>query len=673
MNTQHTIVRTGMSLVFAAVASGVIAGPAFAADEAGSPLDDVTQDVAAEVESGIYGGNPEQEAALVAQEERRLIDVDLVANGILFPQFDASRPFRVATEPVSTLVLPARDSAYTEADLEQIAPQSFYSITPGEYVLSEHLVLMEGATLDLRRAGGLTLHLASQEDGFASIVVDGGSLVVEGTPGEPVSIDAWDSVRAIPDTSTGDGRAYIRVKGGYASMSEVKLSNLGFWSGVTGGLSLTGTELASTLGLTGEAEIPEVYLAAPEEAQTVEAGKPLVVDGSSEGETGVDLTRGSTLYGNGVTAWLSGLTVTGNAFGLFVSDANSIELQNSEFTGNLVDGVVFHREVTNSRVTSVKSVSNGGDGFRVSRGSQSVLLDSVTASGNAGSGIVIDGSPLALGPSATGQTVAVYGGHSVVNSTISENGKNGIVLRGGDDLLVRRNTISGSTFGIVVSEGATNVTIDENRISGADKQGIALKEGVQGAVTGNAVEGGHSGIHIRDSSVVVERNTVEDVHGHGVTFVGDVAGSVAGLNLITGEGNSPIDSVRASGASIKDNNDISGWTYVNLVDRIIRIISKPMTFMWTLLALLLLITAFRGSSSRDGGFSSPYRDRTPLHQLTRGAVDPSTVPGVVTVAPPQAPSAPVYGGTPEHVAVPAAAHHHSGLPRRRPEHETVSV
>lgn len=670
MITHKRLTQASIGAGAAALMVALSAAPAFADDEVGSPLTDTTQEAVASVEEGTYGGDPEVEAALVAAEERRLIDVDLVASGVLFPQFDATRPYRVATEPVSTLVLPARDNAYTEADLEQIAPQSFFSIAPGEYVLAEHIVVMEGATLDLRRAGGLTIHLASQKAGFASIVVDGGSLVVEGSASQPVKIDAWDATRGMPDTSTSDGRAYIRVKGGYASFSDVSLSNLGFWAGVTGGLSLTGTEIASTLGLNGDSEIPEVYLAAPEEAQSVEAGEPLVVDGSAEGEKGVDLTRGSTVYGNGVTAWLSGLTVTGNAYGLFVSDANSVDLQNSEFTNNLVDGVVFHREVTNSRITSVKSTSNGGDGFRVSRGSNGVLLDSVTASGNVGNGIVIDATPLAEGPSATGQPVMQYGDHSVVNSTVIDNGKDGIVLRGGHDLLLRRNTITGGEFGIVVSEAATAVTVDENRIAEANKQGIAFKDGVQGIISGNAVDGGHSGVHVRDSVATISRNTISNVHGHGVTFVGDVKGSIAELNLITGEGNSPIDSVRSSGASIKDNNDTTGWTYVNLVERIVRIISKPMTFLWTLLALILIFTAFRSTRGSEHGFTSPYRDRTPLHQLSRGVVDPSTVPGVVQPEPMRVQTVGI-AATAQHAI--AGAQHHNTLPRRRPEHETVSV
>ncbi len=616
------------------VATMVWAVPAMGADEVGAPIDGLessTLSTVADAELESYGGNPEQEAELVAAEERRLIDVDLVATGTLFPNLDTSLPFRVAGQPVSTLVLPARDTAYTERDLIALAPLSFVEAAPGVYELSEHVVVLEGATLDLRRPGGMLIRMSSQANGFASIVVAGGNLVVEGTPTEQVQFQAWDSQRGRADTDTSDGRAYIRVMGGYASITNASFTDLGFWSGMTGGLSLTGTEVASTLGLDsdGQREIPEVYLAAPDTAQTVDAGDSLVVDGSSEGETGVDLTRGAGLYSNGVTAWLSGLTVNGNAYGLFVSDAASVELQNSTFMNSLVDGVVFHREVINSHITGVESSENRGDGFRVTRGSQGVLLDTVEAANNGGNGITIDASPLASGPSATGLPISSYGGHSVLNSRFTNNGKYGIAVFGGDGIVVRRNTVEGSEFGIMASDFVSDISVEENRVESPLKQGIVFRDGVDGQIWGNLVYGGEIGIYVRDSQAAVVRNTISEVTSHGVTMVGVVSGSLIGQNLVDGQGNSPIDTVRASGVSVLDNNESPSWVYQNITERIIRGVTKPMTLLWTILAVLLFLTAFRGFRYRGSGFGNPYHDRTPLHELSQGVVDPATVPGVV--------------------------------------------
>lgn len=645
-----------------------VAMPALADDEVGSPIDSEQasrQPATGNAALDSYGGDPKKEAELVALEERRLIDVDLIANGTLFPNLDTSLPFRMAGEPVSTLVLPARDSAYTERDLQALAPLSFVETAPGVYDLSEHIVVLDGATLDLRRPGGMLVNMSSQDNGFTSIVVAGGNLIVEGTPTEQVQFQAWDAQRGQADTDTSDGRAYIRVMGGYASLTNASFTDLGFWSGVTGGLSLTGTELASTLGLgpDGQRELPEVYVAAPETADTVDPGDPLVVDGSSEGETGVDLTRGTGLYSNGVTAWLSGLTVNGNAYGLFVSDATSVELQNSTFTHNLVDGVVLHREVINSRVTGVESSENQGDGFRVTRGSQGVLLDTVEAANNGGNGLTIDATPLASGPSATGLPVSAYGGHSVLNSRFTNNGKYGVAVTGGDGIVVRRNTVEGSEFGIMVSGVASDISVEENRVVSSLKQGIAFRDGVHGQIWGNQVTGGAIGIYVRESTAAIARNTIDEVTSHGVTMVGAVNGSLIGQNLVAGQGNSPIDTVRASGVSVLDNNESPAWVYQNITERIIRGVTKPMTLLWTLLALLLLLTAFRGFRYRGSGFGNPYHDRTPLHELTRGIVDPSTVPGVVKPLESELLSA----------DAPRKAASDSGLPRRVPDRDTVNA
>lgn len=659
MSARTMSVRLAGLSVLSAVAVVALAGPGYAEGEVGSPL--ATPSPSPSASSTVtnpllesYGGDPQNEAELVAQEERRLIDVDLVASGTMVPGLDVKLPFRVAGQQVTTLVLPARAAAYTEQDLVSLAPLSFVSTAPGEYLLSEHIVVLEGATLDLRRPGGLVIKMASQDNGFASIVVNGGNLIVEGTPTQPVKFQAWDSQRSQPDTTTADGRAYIRVMGGYASITNATFSDLGFWSGLTGGLSLTGTELASTLGLPADAtrEVPEAYLAAPDESLTVEPGEPLVVDGTTEGETGVDLTRGTGLYSNGVTAWLSGLTVTGNAYGLFVSNATSVELQNSKFINNLVDGVDFHREVSNSHITNVESSSNGGDGFRVSRGSEGVLIDTVEAANNKGNGITIDAAPLSDGPSATGFPVVQYGGHAVLNSKVTNNGHYGIAVLGGDGIALRRNTVTGGDFGIVVGKGSQGIAVEENRVDGAVKQGIALRDGSQGSVFGNLVIGGDIAIYVRDSKAEVTRNTIQEVSSHGVTMVGATNGSTIAQNLIDGQGNSPIDTVRGKGVTVSDNNKSPGWVYQNIKERVLRVVTKPMTMLWTILALLLLLTAFRGFRYRGSGFGNPYRDRTPLTALTRGIVDPATVPGVVR---------PLQAELRE-AHVPVDSH---GLPRRR--------
>lgn len=669
--------RAGIVGLLAAALGAGLAGPAHAADDGVTPPDDadavgspLTEAPAAAdtVDVGTYPGDPVAEAELVAREDRRLVDIALVASGVLYPDLDVTRPFRVAGNPTSTLVLPARDAAYTEEDLVALAPLTFVETAPGVFLLSESIVVGEGATLDLRRPGGMRIALASQDNGFTSIVVAGGNLVVKGTTTEHIVFEAWDAQRSEPDLDTSDGRSYVRVMGGYASITDATFLNLGFWSGNTGGLALTGTQTASTLGLgDGAGEIPEVYLETPGDVAAPVGGTDdgLVVDGTAD--TGIALTRGSGLYSTGVTAWLSGLTVTGNAFGVFVSDASSVELQSSTVTQSLVDGVVFHREVTSSRITGVESSANAGDGFRVSRGSDTTILDTLVATGNGGNGITIDSTPLADGPSATGLPATPYGGHSLVNGRFTGNAQYGIAVLGGSGISVRRNTVEGSRFGVLVGEGAREVLVQENRIEGSAEQGIALRDQSEADVWGNEVLSTVIGIYARDSAVVVERNTVEEVTSHGITFVGDSTGSRVSRNLIAGMGSSPVDTYRATGVTVDDTNEWPEWAYENLWSRVLHSLTKPLTVLWLVLAVLLLFTAFRGFRFKGSGFGSPYDDRRPLTELSAGLADPSSVPGVALPRGVDGAASPSAAGAPD--PSPGSP----PLPHRSPQSEPVTV
>ncbi len=57
----------------------------------------------------------------------------------------------------------------------------------------------------------------------------------------PFSITSWDESAAAPDTDEEDGRAYVRVRDGILMTSYADFSDLGYWSGRTGGLAVTGS------------------------------------------------------------------------------------------------------------------------------------------------------------------------------------------------------------------------------------------------------------------------------------------------------------------------------------------------------------------------------------------------------------------------------------------------
>src|SRR5512144_973119 len=188
----------------------------------------------------------DREAALVTAEDRRLTEIRTVASLSRWRRKNWKTPYRLSSGSGYTLVLTPSSAPYTLSDLQRLAPQTLLRMSDGSYLLTEDIVVAARATLHLAAPGGLTLRLASGSDGFAALVSMGGRVELAGGPDAPVTITSWDVDRGAEDTRTVDGRAYVRSIGGQFEAEHVRLSHLGFWSGRTGGLSLTGTDRPNT-------------------------------------------------------------------------------------------------------------------------------------------------------------------------------------------------------------------------------------------------------------------------------------------------------------------------------------------------------------------------------------------------------------------------------------------
>ena len=629
----------------------------------------------------VYPGDPDAEAALVAGEDRRLVEVRSIANGAQWTGASQWRPYRLETGTTYTLVLVEREAPYSFDDLLELAPQTLVRQPDGSYLLGENIVVEEGATLDLTSDDGLRLNLTSTDDAFVSIVTLGGDLTVVGTAENPTVVSAWDPRTGTVDADTSDGRAYVRVVGGYADFRHATFDHLGFWSGTTGGVSLTGTDLPHTAP--GSQDLAAGEVAAPEEPTAADVPTGVVAtgdaadagttdaassdaapsdpapDGSTSATgstTGTDSTTGTAVptpaakvFGTellptgagaptlGLGADLSGysfvsaqiqdVTFSDNAFGLFVMNAEGVVVSGSRIEDSLVDGLVMHRDVTASTVVATTSTGNAVDGFRLARSTSGIVLERLTSTGNGRNGISIEGTPLADGPSATGTGTAMSGANSVSESTVTGNGRYGIDVVGGMTIEVDANTVTDNPAGIVVSEGATAVELTDNTVEGADQQGISLRSaGTDTVVTGNTVFGGEIGIYARDAGGTFERNTVDDVTSHAITLVGATGGSVVSDNTVGGRGPSAIDVARTTGVAVSDNST-EDWDSTKPLSTVLRQIFQPLTVVWLLLALLVLVTALTSIRHRNAGVRHPYANRAPLTSLTRGVVDPSEIFG----------------------------------------------
>ncbi|WP_104168403.1 nitrous oxide reductase family maturation protein NosD [Arthrobacter sp. SX1312] len=555
------------------------------------------------VQGELYTGDPRSEARIVKSEEERLVYVRTIASAARWRVDGLEGPYRLNTGATNTLVLPARTEPYTTADLLGLAPDTFTEQAPSTFLLTENIVVLPGATLSLSGDDGVTVRMRSDEDAFVSIVALGGSLTMAGTEQSDVTVTSWDGTGA--DTDTSDGRAYVRAIGGHASFSYATVSSLGFWSGNTGGLALTGTDTPGTFQEAPAAEEP----VAP-------AGARLLPEADLQ-----SLADQTELDYSVVTAGIDHLTVTDNAFGLFITNARDVAIRDTAISGSLVDGLVLHRSVTDATITGTTSSDNAVDGIAVGRSSARVELQDITASGNGRNGLSLDGQPLADGPNAVGTAVVTYGSNRVVRSTVADNGRYGIELSGGHNLRITGNTIRGNEVGVVVNYAAEGVGIIDNEIRDQRQQGIAVRDtGAQADIRGNTISGTPTGVYVRDASAAVTGNILSSISSHGVTLVGSLPDTRVTGNDVSGDGTIPIWDETSTGALVEEN-DVLDWHPATTVQSVVNSVFQPLTFIWLLLGALLVATAFtRKRHLRVRTIRNPYEVRVPLTALSRGIV-----------------------------------------------------
>ena len=563
-----------------------------------------------------YPGDPETEAEFVAAEDERLLEVRTVGSVSQWSETPLKTPYRLATGTAYTLVLTARREPYTVQDLLVLAPQTFVRQPDGAYLLSENLVLEMGAILDLGGSGGLRLLMASDADGFVSIVNDGGRLDIQGTTGAPVEITSFDRNSEGADLRTEDGRAYLRSIGGQVSIAHAEISHLGFWSGRTGGVSLTGTDRPNSgaLDTLGESlaisEMPLKKLKSPRSEENQPRALSEVLPSGPLPVPTVDIDSPRYSF---VSAAITDTTVTGNAFGLFVSGANGLDIRQSTFADSLVSGIVLHRYVVNAVIEATAALRNGVDGLVLARATTGIVLSEVRAVENGRNGVTMSGLPLANGPSATGTSVGSYGNNTLSNSEASRNGRYGVEVIGGRNVGVLANDVAANSMGVVVREGAAQVDVVGNHVDASVTHGIAVRDGVGAAqVSGNMVDGGETSLYVRDSVADLENNTLRGATSHAVSLVGDVGATAVMFNKVSGRGPSALDTERAP--DVERNlwvNDLDGWEDTTPFLVTLGRFLQPLTLMWLLLASLLVFTAVRGARARRQR-AHPYADKAPV-------------------------------------------------------------
>ena len=566
-----------------------------------------------------YPGNPEAEAKLVAAENARLIRVRALSDTATRLDVAQSRPYRLAVGSTPTLVLVARASAYSLDELTSTAPRTVSKMPDGSYLISENIVVQQGATLQIASKAGVAVHLASGSKGFVSVVANGGTLIIQGSTEAPVKIDSWDTVTGTQDDVTSDGRAYIRVYGGRAQFVNVDFTKLGFWSGLTGGVALTGTKLLDDPTAAGSADDPSATGSTSGDAPKALSGDMLPADG---GLSTLSIDGSTDDYGY-ATGLIQGVTFKGDAFGFFVSSSDCVEIRDSVIEDSLVDGLVLHRDVSNSNVESTIARNNAQNGFRLARATTSVTFQRLQAVGNGRDGIALEGGPLADGPSATGIPTTVYGNNEVNGSTSTGNGRYGIEVVGGTNIVIAGNTVAHNVMGIVVSKATTGIVIKNNQVSDSQKQGIVVKDSaLDASIVDNKVANAPIAIYLRNAGGNVEGNTITGASNHGISLLGATGNSTIVNNNISGIGPSAIDVVRTTNSAVR-GNDASAWQGTKPLLVVLHSILQPLTILWIVIALAVILSVLfvrRRAVIRD-----PFANQAPLTSFTRGIVERESI------------------------------------------------
>ncbi|WP_285701108.1 right-handed parallel beta-helix repeat-containing protein [Actinomadura sp. NBRC 104412] len=565
-----------------------------------------------------------RQAALVDQEDQRIMQIRSVLAAIMqsggAPTAALKQPKVFGSSHGKTLVLPPSVSGhpYTVADLVRIGGKYFRKLPDGSFLLAAHLFVADGAGLVLSNPSGpLHIRMASTASAFSSIVSFGGSVRIEGTARGPVRISSWDVRTRGPDTQVADGRAYIRAVGGELKMKHAQVSHLGFWSGRTGGIALTGTERPANAAkrLTKEQRNQA-------KRRRLEQNRQRGSGGGGPGDIQIEEPGGTATHvpaADLVTGSIENSVISGDAYGLFVSGSNQTQIKGNRIVNSLVHGVLMHRFAKNATIADTTVTGSRGDGFVLSRATEKVRVTDCVAERNGHNGFTLNGQPLAKGPSASGESLESFGDSSVNGSVARNNGHYGIELLGGERLSVQNSRVIGGDMGIVVRNGATDVQISGNRLEGQVRQGIALRDGVRDArLAGNTVVGARTGIYLRNANASLVGNVVQGATEHGITFRGAADGSTVRNNTLSGSGTSAVSTSGSHGRVRKEGNDTKGWHDTASLWMKVQRYAKPMNLIWAGVFMLVVLTMTRSGGrrgqGRGGRGTHPYALQRPLEQ-----------------------------------------------------------
>lgn len=460
---------------------------------------------------------PRTPAELVAAEDARLAAVAALP---------ADDPALV--EQWNTVVLAPRNgqpTVYGVVDLvERGAARHDADST---FTLLRHVVVRPGAELDLVGEG--TFRMASSPAGTVSIVAWGGALGFAGSEGKSLVVTSWDDAAAAADLDESDGRAYIRVRDGALVSARTDFRDLGYWSGRTGGLAVTGT---------GDAR---------------------------------------------ATARVLTSTMTGLHYGFFLSDTTGVLLQDATVEGAILTGVEVTNGADATTIERTTVTGSGGDGVSVSRQSTGTTITDSTVRGSTGWGIRIDGSALADGPTSGGYGLRPAQGFTLTGSHVRDNGEGGVRVISTDAIDMRGTDVAESRSAVLVEGPSTGLTVTDVDLASADLRALDVAGEITDAtVSDSRLSGRRIALELTGAAVIVRDNDLRVASGFAVELSEEARADITG-NAFHGVGQDVVASWSGS-RTMQAGNDQSDWTFqwawVGWMNE------HPMMWMWGLVLLI---------------------------------------------------------------------------------------
>ncbi|MDJ1114517.1 right-handed parallel beta-helix repeat-containing protein [Microbacterium dauci] len=433
---------------------------------------------------------------------------------------------RRAVTDYGTVILSAREKSYGLRDL--IARGALKKVDDTTYDLVRAVVVRTDARLAIS-APGVTIRLVSTEAGFTEIVGWGGDVVLNGTAEKPLTITSWDAEAEGPDTDVDNGRGFILVRNGVLSAEHTEFRHLGFWSGRTGGVAVTSTDV----GL----------------------ARAKLVD-----------TAHDEL-----------------AFGVYFSGVVHSEVRGATITDSLLTGIDITGASARVVVDDVHVERAGGDGISIARGSRAVTVSNSLIEYADEVGVRVSAAARADGANAAGYPTTQASGFTIAAVTANDNRRGGLLVDGGNDIEVDRLEVDGIATAVRVDGPVRSLAIRESTLHAERGAALTLDGDISDAVLASStLRSLANGVIVRSGRVEVRDNDITVVEGAALSIREDARARVSG-NTLSGVGEQPIASDPRVDVQLA-SNDLDGWNH--RPGWLLWLDHHPMGWLWLLVLII---------------------------------------------------------------------------------------